>query len=135
MRPSVPFEGGDLVPTNEPMRCFAMRVDHTPTGDLDTHGLECFLNAAIGQEQWLMTTEWLFTDPPDRNEHGQTVPVVVPEDVAVRLVLTDLEGPIRRVVSDHPVVGVEARRWRWAAFAARPNNAGQGRFPWEATNG
>jgi hypothetical protein len=122
-----------LVPRNQPMRCFAMRVDHLPNGDLDTHGLERFLDAAIGPNQWL-TTEWLFADPPDQEEHGLTVPVLVPEEVATRLVLTDLEGPLQRIVSDHPVVGVDARRWRWAAFAARPNTHGEGRFPWEVVN-
>ena len=123
-----------MVPTNEPMRCFALRVDHLPNGDLDTHALELFLDTAIGPNQWLMTTEWLFTDPPDEEEHGQTLPVLVPESVAVRLVLTDLEGPLQRVVRDHPVVGVEARRFRWAAFVARPNDQGKGRFPWEAVD-
>jgi len=123
-----------LVPANEPMRCFALRVEHLPSGDLNTHALERFLDNAIGPAQWLMTTEWLFTDPPDEQEHGQTVPVIVPEDVAVRLILTDLEGPTRRVVRDHLVEGVEGRRWRWAAFAARPNDLGKGRFPWEAAD-
>ena len=91
-----------------------MRVDHLPNGDLDTHGLEQFLDAAIGPNQWLLT-EWLFADPPDQEEHGPTVPVLVPEEVATRLVLTDLEGSLQRVICDHSVVGVEARRWRWAA--------------------
>lgn len=123
-----------MVPLNEPMRCFAMRVDVLPNGDLDTPRLEWFLDAAVGQNQWLMTTEWLFSDQPDEQEHGLTVPVIVPEEVATRLVLTDLEGPLQRIVSDHPVVGVEARRWRWAAFVARPNNCAEGRFPWETLN-
>lgn len=123
-----------MVPANEPMRCFALRVERLPSGDLDTHALERFLDKAIGPNQWLMTTEWLFANPPDEQEHGQTVPVIVPENLAVRLILTDLEGPTRRVVRDHPVVGVEGRRWRWAAFVARPNNLGQGRFPWEAAD-
>lgn len=116
------------------MRCFAMRVDHLPNGDFDTNALEWFLDTAIGANQWLMVTEWLFTDPPDEEEHGQTVPVLVPEDVAARLVLTDLEGPTPRVVSDHPVVGAHARRWRWAAFARQPNDQAKGRFPWELPN-
>lgn len=55
-----------------------------------------------------MTTEWLFTDPPEVAERGQTGPVLVREEVAVRLLLTDLVGLIERVVCDHPVVGVEA---------------------------
>lgn len=120
-----------MVPENEPMRCFAMRVDVQPDGDLDTTRLEWFLNDAIGLNQWLMTTEWLFSDPPDQDEHGQTVPVLVPEELAIKLVLTDLEAPDQRVVGDHSVVGVEARRWRWAAFAAQPRDDAQGRFPWE----
>ena len=123
-----------MVPLNQPMRCFAMRVDHSPTGDLDTLGLENFLDRAVGSNQWLMTTEWLFTEPPDEEEHGQTVPVLVPEEVAVRLLLTDLEGPIQRVVSDHPVFGVEGRRWRWAAFVARPNDQHKAYFPWESAH-
>lgn len=123
-----------MVPPNEPMRCFALRADHLSNGELDTNRLECFLDAAIGPNQWLMTTEWLFSNQPDEDEHGQTVPVLVPEDVAVKLVLSDLEGSIRRIVSDHPVVGVEGRRWRWAAFVGRPNDQGRGRFPWEATH-
>lgn len=120
-----------MVLLNEPMRCFAMRVDNLPNGDCVTDGLERFLDAAIGPNQWLMTTEWLFADPPDQEGHGPTVPVLVPEEVATRLVLTDLEGPTRRVVNDHPVAGMEARRWRWAAFVARPNDQGAGHFPWE----
>lgn len=112
-----------------------MRVDHLPNGKPDTAELECFLNKAIGENQWLMTTDWLFTDPPEVAQHGLTVPVIVPEAVAVRLVLTDLERPLQRVVRDHPVVGVEGRRWRWAAFVARPNNQHQGRFPWEPSHG
>ena len=123
-----------MVPTNEPMRCFALRIDHLPNGKPNTAELECFLNKAIGENQWLMTTDWLFTDPPEVAEHGQTVPVLVPEEVAVRLVLTDLEGPLQRVVRDHPVVGVEGRRWRWAAFVAQPNEQFRGRFPWEAVD-
>ena len=125
------IEGGVVVPTNEPMRRFAMRVDVQPVGDIDTAPLEWFLNDAIGPNQWLLTTEWLFSDQPDENEHGPTVPVLVPEEMAVKLVLTDLEGPHQRVVGDHSVVGVEARRWRWAAFVADQNDQGQGRFPWE----
>lgn len=125
------FHGGHLVPAIQPMRCFALRVDVLPNGDIDINSVEWFLNNAIGPDQWLMTTEWLFSEPPDLEQHGPTVPVLVPEEVAVRLVLTDLEGPIQRVVSDHPVVGVEARRWRWAAFVTEPNDEGQGRFPWQ----
>jgi len=124
-----------LVPTNEPMRCFAMRVDHLPSGQPDTNGLEWFLNEAVGENQWMMTTDWLFTDPPEVAEHGHTVPVLVPEEVAVRLLLTDLEGPTQRVVCDHPVVGAEGRRWRHISFIARPNDQGQGRFPWELAHG
>lgn len=120
-----------MVPFNEPMRCFALRVDLRPDGEFDTSALEWFLNRAIGTEQWLMTSEWLFTDPPDKGDHGPTVPVLVPEHLAVRLVLTDLEGPAQRVVADHSVSGVEARRWRWAAFVIAPNDQGRGRFPWE----
>lgn len=120
-----------MVPTNEPMRCFAMRVDIWPDGEIDTTSLEWFLNDAIGPNQWLLTTEWLFSDQPDQDEHGPTVPVLVPEEIAIKLVLTDLEGPHQRVVSDYSVVGVEARRWRWAAFVADQNDHGQGRFPWE----
>lgn len=120
-----------MVPENEPMRCFAMRVDVQPDGGLDTTRLEWFLNDAIGLNQWLMTTEWLFSNPPDQDEHGHTVPVLVPEELAIKLVLTDLEGPDQRVVGDHSVVGVEARRWRWAAFVVEPNDEGRGRFPWE----
>lgn len=123
-----------MVPLNEPMRCFAMRVDVLPSGDLDTSRLEWYLDAAIGPNQLLMTTEWLFSDQPDEEEHGPTVPVIVPEQVATRLVLTDIEGPLQRIVSDHPVLGVEARRWRWAAFVVRPSHHGEGRFPWEAVN-
>lgn len=123
-----------MVPSNDPMRCFAMRVDALPGGRIDTDALEWLLNDAVGPNRWLMTTQWLFADPPNEEEHGQTVPVLVPEEVAVRLVLTDLEGPIQRVVRDHPVVGVEARRWRWAAIVARPNDQGEGRFPWEAVD-
>jgi len=108
-----------------------MRVDHLQNGQLDTDGLERFLNEAIGEVQWLMTTEWLFTDPPVSEGQEQTVPVLVPEELAVRLLLTDLESPSHRIIGDHPVVGVEARRWRWAAFVARPNDQGQGYFPWE----
>lgn len=121
-------------PLNVPMRCFAMRVEVQPSGDADTTPLEWFLNKAVGPNQWLMTTEWLFSDQPDEDEHGQTVPVLVPEEVAVRLVLSDLEGSGQRVVSDHSVVGVEARRWRWAAFVARPNDQGVGCFPWECAD-
>jgi hypothetical protein len=116
------------------MRCFAMRVDTQPDGEIDTTSLEWFLNDAIGPNQWLLTTEWLFSDQPDQDEHGPTVPVLVPEEIAIKLVLTDLEGPHQRVVSDYSVVGVEARRWRWAAFGADQNNQGQGRFPWERVN-
>lgn len=120
-----------MVPTNEPMRCFAMRAATQPDGEIDTTSLEWFLNDAIGRNQWLLTTEWLFSDRPDEDEHGRTVPVLVPERLAIKLVLTDLEHPHQRVVSDHSVVGVEARRWRWAAFVADQNDQGQGRFPWE----
>ncbi|WP_396594360.1 hypothetical protein [Brevundimonas sp. R86498] len=112
-----------------------MRVDHLPNGQPDTNELEWFLNKAVGEAQWLMTTDWLFTDPPEVEEHGQTVPVLVPEVVAVRLLLSDLEGPVQRVVHDHPVVGIEGRRWRWAAFAAQSNDRGEGRFPWELAHG
>lgn len=53
-----------MVPTNESTRCFAMRVDYLPNGQPDTNGLEWFLNKAVGESQWLMTTDWLFSDPP-----------------------------------------------------------------------
>lgn len=121
------------MPVEQPLRCLAVRVVLDDAGEIDGIELEAFLNSAAGP-QWLSTTEWLFVDPPAEAGGEITVPVVMPEAMAVRAVLADLTNEPRRIVFDHATTPSETRKWRWIAFQVAPNPQGQGRFPWERLN-
>ena len=123
-----------MAPVEQPFRCLAVRVVLDDAGEIDGIELEAFLNSAAGPHQWLSTTEWLFVDPPAEAEGEITVPVVLPEAVAVKAVLHDLTNEPQRIVFDHATSSGETRKWRWVAFQTAPNAQGQGRFPWERLN-
>lgn len=115
---------------HEALRCLAVRVV-LDAGEIDGIELETFLNEVAGPHQWLSTTEWLFVDPPSEAGDWPTVPVVMPEEVAVRAILEDLTGDPPRILFDHQTTPAERRKWRWVAFQVAPNHQGKGRFPWE----
>ena len=123
-----------MVPLEAPLRCLAVRAVVDEAGEIDGLELEAFLNHVAGRYQWLSTTEWLFVEPPAEAEGQITVPVVMPEEVAVRTVLNDLTNEPPRILFDHSTTPGETRKWRWVAFQTAPNAQGQGRFPWERLN-
>lgn len=108
-----------------------MRAVVDERGDIDGLELELFMNSVAGPHQRLSTTEWLFVVPPVEAVGEITVPVVCPEDVAVRAILADLTDEPCRILFDLPVSGAQVRKWRWVAFQVAPNARGHGRFPWE----
>ena len=120
-----------MEPLEVPLRCLAVSVIFDDAGEIDGIELEAFLNEIAGSHQWLSTTEWLFVEPPAEAEGRVTVPVVMPQDVAVRAVLSDLTNEPQRIIFDLPTTPAETRKWRWVAFQVAPNAQGQGRFPWE----
>lgn len=123
-----------MAPFEEPLRCLAVSVVLDQAGAVDGIELEAFLNHVAGRHQWLSTTEWLFGEPPAEAEGQTTVPVVVPEEVAVQAILNDLTNEPQRIIFDLPTTPAETRKWRWVAFQSAPNNQGRGRFPWEAAH-
>lgn len=120
-----------MAPVEQPLRCLAVRVVLDDAGEIDGFELECFLNGVAGRHQWLSTTEWLFVEPPAEVGGWLTVPVVMPESVAVQAVLHDLTNEPKRILFDHATTPAETRKWRWVAFQVAPNRQGQGNFPWE----
>lgn len=120
-----------MAPLEAPLRCLAVSVVLDGAGEIDGVELETFLNEVAGCHQWLSTTEWLFVEPPVEADGRVTVPVVMPQDVAVRAVLNDLTNEPQRIIFDLPTTPAETRKWRWVAFQVAPNAQGQGRFPWE----
>lgn len=123
-----------MAPLEAPLRCVAVRVLMDDAGEIDGLELEAFLNDVVGPHQWLSTTEWLFVEPPVEAGGKLTVPVVMPEAVAVKAVLHDLTKEAKRILFDHATTPGETRKWRWVAFQTAPNAQGQGRFPWERLN-
>lgn len=114
-----------------PLRCLAVRAVVDEAGEIDGLELEAFLNGVASPHQWLSTTEWLFVEPPVEAGGELTVPVVMPEAVAVKAVLHDLTNEPPRILFDHATSPSETRKWRWVAFQTAPNDQGQGGFPWE----
>lgn len=123
-----------MEPFEEPLRCLAVSAVLDEAGEVDGIELEAFLNHVVGRHQWLSTTEWLFVEPPVEAGGELTVPVVMPEAVAVKAVLHDLTNEPPRILFDHATSPSETRKWRWVAFQTAPNAQGQGRFPWERLN-
>lgn len=117
---------------HETLRCLAVRVCRDALGEIDSIEFEAFLNDVAGRHRWISTTEWLFVDPPAEADGFETLPVVMPEHMAVKAVLADLTNPEPRILTDHQVTSGESRKWRWIAFQMAPNPQGQGYFPWEA---
>jgi len=123
-----------LAPFEEPLRCLAVSVVLDQAGAVDGIELEAFLNHVAGRHQWLSTTEWLFGEPPAEAEGQTTVPVVVPEEVAVQAILNDLTNEPQRIIFDLPTTGTETRKWRFIAFCSATNSEGKGVFPWETAD-
>jgi hypothetical protein len=123
-----------LAPAEAPLRCLTLRAVVDERGEIDGLELELFMNSVAGPHQWISTTEWLFVEPPQEAAGEITVPVVCPENVAVRAILADLTAEPRRILFDLPTTGAETRKWRWVAFQAAPNGRGHGRFPWETAD-
>lgn len=123
-----------MAPLEVPLRCLAVRAVLDKAGEIDDLELAAFLNEVAGPHQWLSTTEWLFVEPPVEAGGEPTVPVVMPEAVAVKAVLHDLTTEPQRIVFDHATSPGETRKWRWVAFQVAPNPHGQGQFPWERLN-
>lgn len=118
------------MPDHEPLRCLAVQVLKDAEGEIDNIEFEAFLNDVAGRNQWINTTEWLFVDPPVEADGFETLPVVMPQQAAVRAVLADLTNPEPRILTDHKVSLAEGRKWRWLTQIA-PNAQGQCHFPWE----
>lgn len=116
---------------HEPLRCLAVRVRRNAEGEIDNIEFEAFMNDVAGRGQWISTPEWLFVDQPMDAVGYEAVPVVMPEVMAVKVILADLTNPAPRILTDHLVTGAEGRKWRWVAFQIAPNKCGQGIFPWE----
>jgi len=129
-----PPTGGHLAPDEAPLRCLALRVMLDEAGEIDGLEFEAFMNDVAGPHQWLSTDEWLFRSPPAEADGEITVPVVVPESIAVQAILADLTNDPPRILFDHATSPGETRKWRWIAFQTAPNPQGQGRFPWERLN-
>lgn len=123
-----------MAPYEEPLRCLAVVAKLDDSGAIDSVELEGFLNDMAGPRQWLATAEWLFVEPPAEVAGALTVPVAVPEDIAVRAILNDLTNEPRRILFDHATSSSETRKWRWVAFQVAPNPEGKGIFPWERTD-
>lgn len=123
-----------MAPLEAPLRCLAVRAVVDEAGEIDGLELELFLNDVAGPHQWLSTTEWLFTDPPAEAAGEITVPVVVPEAIAIKAILADLTSERPRILFDHATSPAETRKFRWVSFQVAPNPQGQGRFPWERLN-
>jgi hypothetical protein len=123
-----------MAPLEAPLRCLAVRAVVDKAGEIDGLELEAFLNKTADRHQWLATTEWLFVEPPIEAGGDITVPVVMPEAIAVKAVLNDLTNEPPRILFDHATSPAETRKWRWVAFQTAPNAQGQGRFPWERLN-
>lgn len=123
-----------MAPEEAPLRCLAVRVMLDQSGEIDGLELEAFMNDVAGPHQWLSTTEWLFISPPGEAGEELTVPVVLPEAIAIKAVLSDLTNEPQRILFDHATSPGETRKWRWVSFQVAPNPQGQGRFPWERLN-
>lgn len=123
-----------MAPEEAPLRCLAVRAVVDEAGEIDGLELELFMNRVAGPHQWLSTTEWLFTDPPAEAAGKVTVPVVVPEAIAIKAILADLTNQPQRILFDQATSSGQTRKWRWVSFQVAPNQQGQGRFPWERLN-
>lgn len=119
------------MPSHEHLRCLAVRALKDVEGEIDNIEFEAFMNDVAGRHQWISTTEWLFVDPPTEADGYTTLPVILPESLAVKAVLADLTNEPQRILTDHKVTPAEGRKWRWVAFQIAPNERGQGIFPWE----
>lgn len=116
----------------QPVYCLALRVRRFLTGEIDSAELIEFLDDAAGPHQWLMIQHWLFRAPPVTLRPGAlTVPVVCPQDAALRVQAADIHH--QRVILADVIADVELRQWRWVAFQAHPHPSGRGDFPWEHT--
>ena len=123
-----------MSPHEEPLRCLAVHALLDRRGEVDGVELEAFLNEIAGPHKWLSTTEWMFVEPPAEVGGWPTVPVVMPEAVAIQAVLRDLTNEPPRILSDRATSPAERRKWRWVTFPVTPNPQGEGRFPWEYLN-
>ncbi len=130
--PDLTHQGGRLAPAEPPLRCLAVVAFRDEAGRIDTLELESFMNAVAGSGLWLSTDEWLFVEPPATEPYLITVPVALPESIAVRAILADLTSDPPRIKFDHAMTSGQIRKWRWLAFQLNPNSQGKGLFPWEA---
>jgi hypothetical protein len=123
-----------LAPEEQPVRCLAVRALQGAAGQIDGLELEALMNEIAGVAQWMSTDEWLFIEPPRTEPDQITVPVALPESIAVKAILADLTNEPPRTFSDHLMTPGEIRKWRWLAFQLNPNPQGQGLFPWEVAH-
>lgn len=123
-----------MVPEEAPLRCLTVRAVVDERGEIDGLELELLMNRVAGPHMWISTTEWLFVEPPQEAAGEITVPVVVPEAVAVKAILADLTNEPRRILFDLPTSGGETRKWRFIAFCSATNIQGKGVFPWETAD-
>lgn len=123
-----------MAPEEAPLRCLAVRAVADEAGEIDGLELELFMNSVAGPHQWISTTEWLFISPPAEAAGEITVPVVVPEAIAIRAILADLTNDPPRILFDHATSPGESRKWRWVSFQVAPNTQARGQFPWERFN-
>jgi hypothetical protein len=80
-----------------------------------------------------MLSLWIFAREPDADPPNRLiVPVICPQEAAMRINLADCEdGRERRVIREHIVAPVELRGWRFVSSSVFPNPTCKGLFPWE----
>ena len=79
---------------------------------------------------------WAFAPRPETPPNITVIPAIMPEAVASKVKLADLEdGRERRVFGEHIVGDAELKAWRWVAKSVYQTQSGGGVFPWEITFG
>lgn len=120
-----------MTPVQQPLRCLAVRIQHVSDGQIDSTELHKYMDELAGRDRWISANEWLFVEAPPEALPHNTLPVVIPDVDAARIIVADLANGSPRVLHDHKVTGAEARRWRWLASQNTRTDGGQGFFPWE----
>lgn len=110
------------------VHCLAVEVRLLPSGEIDASELEGFLDNYFGPRRWLMTSVWLFAQPPvGWDASRSTVPVICSGETFAGV--RAKPAAAARLLRDHRVGEVELRGWRWIARQVFPDR--EGRLPWE----
>ena len=99
---------------------------------MDADELGDYLNENAGEHSWFLMSVWAFAPRPETPPNITVIPAIMPEAVALKVKLADLEdGRERRVYGEHIVGNAELRAWRWVAKSVYQSQGGAGVFPWE----